>query len=204
MRKRLVTLFVLAILAISSASWMESIYSPEPKLSHQTSMSDFPFLMIISLFNLEDLFVGYLWLQFDVDSLGAVANYHRLLGTLDLITTIKPDEFHAWGLVTYMRYKHWTNEGQANKALNSMKELHKAQERFPSNARGWYELAYMYALVLRDASKALEYANRAYSIDPNTENTLMLQTLQRVNARSKGLLVPMQAMPKRDIIPYKK
>ena len=190
MKKRFIAMIVLATLAITSANWMERTYSLEPQLSHQTRMSDFPLLMIISLFNLEDLFVGYLWLQFDVDSLGAVGNYHRLLGTLDLITTVKPDEFHAWGLATYMRYNHWMNEGEAKKAIQAIKELHRAQQRFPSNARGWYELAYMYALVLRDTSKGLQYAIQAYSIDPNKENTLMLQTLQRINARDKGLIAP--------------
>jgi len=195
-KKGLLTIVVLAMIAVSSANWMESIYSPEPQISHQTRMSDFPLLIIVSLFNLEDLCVGYLWLQFDVDSLGAVGNYHRLLGTLDLITTIKPDEFHAWGLATYMRYKHWLKEGQANKALDSIKELHKAQERFPSNARGWYELAFMYGLVLRDTSTALKYAKQAYSLEPNKENTLMMQTLQRVSARNQGVLIPRQPLPK--------
>ena len=196
MKKRFITIVVLAMIAVSSANWMASIYSPEPKISHQTRISDFPLLIMVSLFNLEDLFVGYLWLQFDVDSLGAVGNYHRLLGTLDLITTIKPDEFHAWGLVTYMRYKHWLKEGQTNKALGSIKELHKAQERFPLNARGWYELAFMYGLVLRDTSTALKYAKQAYSLEPNKENTLMMQTLQRVNARNQGVLIPRQPLPK--------
>jgi len=190
MKKRFIAIIVLATLAITSANWMERTYSLEPQFSHQTRMSDFPLLMIISLFNLEDLFVGCLWLQFDVDSLGAVGNYHRLLGTLDLITTVKPDEFHAWGLVTYMRYKHWMNEGEGKKATKALKELHRAQQRFPSIARGWYELAYMYGLVLRDTPKALKYATQAYSIEPNYENTLMMQTLQRVYARNKGLISP--------------
>ncbi len=203
MRKRLINILILAMIAISCANLMESIYSPEPQFSHQTSVSDFPILMMISLFNLEDLFVGYLWLQFDVDSLGAVGNYHRLLGTLDLITTIKPDEFHAWGLGTYMRYKHWVNEGQVERALDSVNELHKAQERFPSNARGWYELAYMYGLVLQDTSKALQYASKAYAINPNKENSLILQTLQRVNDRNKGLLIPAQSQSEFNFVPSK-
>ena len=189
------------MIAVSSANWMASIYSPQPQLSHQTRMSDFPFLIMISLFNLEELFVGYLWLQFDVDSLGAVGNYHRLLGTLDLITTIKPDEFHAWGLVTYMRYKHWMKEGHGKKALDGINELHKAQEKFPSNSRGWYELAYMYGLVLRDTSKALKYAQKAYTLEPNKENTLILRTLQRVNARNKGIIIPAQQSPKIHSVP---
>ena len=124
MKKRFITIFVLAMIAVSSANWMASIYSPQPQFSHQTRMSDFPLLIMVSLFNLEELFVGYLWLQFDVDSLGAVGNYHRLLGTLDLITTIKPDEFHAWGLVTYMRYKHWIKEGQGKKREGREKAGH--------------------------------------------------------------------------------
>tara|TARA_Y100000589_G_scaffold255329_1_gene244316 strand:- start:1338 stop:1958 length:621 start_codon:yes stop_codon:yes gene_type:complete len=190
MRKKIIAVIILAILAVISSNWMERNYSLEPKLSHQTRLSDFPLLMVVSIFHLEDLFVGYLWLQFDVDSLGAVGNYHRLLGTLDLITTVKPDEFHAWGLATFMRYKHWTNEGNVKKAIQSINELHKAQQRFPSIARGWYELAYMYGLVLRDTPKALKYATQAYSIEPNYENTLMMQTLQRVYARSKGLISP--------------
>ena len=196
MRKRFVSILIMVVIAISSANWMEKIHAPESKFSHQMRMSDFPLLMVISLFNLEELFVGYLWLQFDVDSLGAVANYHRLLGTLDLITTVKPDEFHAWGLVTYMRYKHWIKEGQVNKALDGVQELHKAQERFPSNARGWYELAYMYGLVLRDTDKALQYAMKAYSLEPNKENTLLLQTLKRVSARKQGILIPELSVPK--------
>lgn len=201
MKKRLLSIILIAMIAVSSANWMESIYSTEPQLSHQTRMSDFPLLIAVSLFNLEDLLVGYLWLQFDVDSLGAVGNYHRLLGTLDLITTIKPDEFHAWGLATYMRYKHWFSKGQGEKALASIEDLHKAQDRFPSNARGWYELAYIYGLVLRDTSKALKYAQQAYSLVPNEENTLILRTFQRVNARNKGIITPLQPSLKLDVDP---
>ena len=200
MRKRFVSIFIMVVIAISSANLMEKIHAPESKFSHQMRMSDFPLLMVISLFNLEELFVGYLWLQFDVDSLGAVANYHRLLGTLDLITTVKPDEFHAWGLVTYMRYKHWIKEGQVNKALDSVQELHKAQE-ISIKCKGWYELAYMYGLVLRDTGKALQYAIQAYSLEPNKENTLLLQTLQRVSARNQGILIPRLSGPKLPIDP---
>ena len=57
---------------------------PESSFLTSDAYGDFPLLMVISLFNLEELFVGYLWLQFDVDSLGAVANYHRLPGTRSL------------------------------------------------------------------------------------------------------------------------
>ena len=58
MKKRFIAIIILATLAITSANWMERNYSLEPQFSHQTRMSDFPILMIISLFNLEDLFVG--------------------------------------------------------------------------------------------------------------------------------------------------
>ena len=102
-----------------------------------------------------------------------------------------------------MRYKHWVNEGQVERALDSVNELHKAQERFPSNARGWYELAYMYGLVLRDTSKALQYASKAYALNPNKENSLILQTLQRVNDRTKGLLIPSQSQSEFNFVPSK-
>lgn len=186
MRTRILGLIIAVVIGIASAYSLEKTYTIEPQFSHQTKPSDFPLLMVVSLFHLEDLCVGYLWLQFDVDSLGAVANYHRLYGILDLITTIKPTEFHAWGLATYMRYKQWMHLGYRERAREALDELHTAQDRFPDVARGWYELAYMYGFVLKETQRAEEYARKAYELHDNKENELIYQTMRKVNARRFG------------------
>ena len=52
-------------------------------------------------------------------------------------------------------------------------------------------------------SKALQYASKAYALNPNKENSLILQTLQRVNDRTKGLLIPSQSQSEFNFVPSK-
>lgn len=170
---------------------MERQHPIKPKLAHDTKASDLPIVMMVSLLHLEELAVGYLWLQFDVDSLGAVQNYHRLLAILDLMTTIKPDEFHAWGLKTYMRYKDLEKKGAMREAGEIIQELHKAQEKFPENARGWYELAYAYTFLLNDFPPALEYARKALNLRQTKEYAVIVNFLEKkTNANPLGLFLP--------------
>lgn len=176
MRKTLLALsFSLAIFF----SWkLEKTYPMPPNINLQES-SNLPITMMVSMFNLESLMVGWLWLQFDTDSLGSVQNYHRLLATLDMITSIKGDEFHAWGLATFMRYKRYIREGNSIKAQESETTLLEVQKKHPNHYRGYYEVAYFYAFLKRDKKTAWTYIQRAYDINPNKEVSTLYQHLLR-------------------------
>lgn len=98
---------------------------------------------------------------------------------LDLMTTIKPDEFHAWGLKTYMRYKDLEKKGAMREAGEIIQELHKAHEKCPENARGWYELAYAYTFLLNDFPTALEYARKALNLRQTKEYAVLVNFLEK-------------------------
>lgn len=170
-------LIITFFLAIFFSWKLEKTYPMPPNINLNES-SNLPVTMMVSMFNLESLMVGWLWLQFDTDSLGSVQNYHRLLATLDMITSIKGDEFHAWGLATFMRYKRYMARGNSLKAEESELSLVQAQKKYPRNYRGYYEVAYFYAFLKKDKKTAWEYIQQAYKLNPDKEVSTLYMHLK--------------------------
>lgn len=173
--KRLILFCIISVaIIVTSAKQMSSGLDSKRTFNSLAGISSFPIFMAISAFNLERLVVGYLWLCFDIDSTGAARNYHRLLPYLELITTVKPDEFHAWGLATFMRCKRYESEDNPEKLQESMQLLIDAVKLYPDNDRGHYELAYMYAFFYRDYEKALEPAYQAWQLNSSSQMNFKL------------------------------
>ncbi|MBW7874500.1 MAG: hypothetical protein H3C47_00765 [Candidatus Cloacimonetes bacterium] len=139
-----------------------------------------PIMVAINILGLQDLIVRWLWIRFDLDALSFVRNYHRLLPYLDLITRIKPDEFHAWGLKTYMRLLRYQREGDTPRMMEDLQKLKEAVLKYPKNWRGHYEVAWMYAIFYKQPENALPWAKEALMLDSNNETRELLNFVERL------------------------
>jgi tetratricopeptide (TPR) repeat protein len=194
MKWRTPVICVLAFFLITgSAVQMSDTISQKRPLSSLKGISNLPLFLAISVFNLERVMVGYLWLRFDLDSTGSAQNYHRLLPYLELITIIKPDEFQAWGLATFMRCKRYKIEGKPEKTEYAMQRLSAVVEAYPENDRGHHELAYMYAFFFRDYEKALPSAYKAWRLNPDSQMNYRLYAF--VSRRIRDIRMGRQLEP---------
>ena len=126
---------------------------------------------IISLLDLQELGVGFLWLQFDQDSLNLLGNYHRLLITLDGITSLDPGEFDAWSLKGYMRLDRGLKKNDQAMVKRAMADYQLACELNKNDARFYNDAAQAFLFKLKDPIKALEYSKQAIAIENHSWKT---------------------------------
>ncbi len=177
-------LLLLLILMVFLSGLGQFLVQQSPK-STKTELSDkaisVPLMVAINILGLQDLIVRWLWIRFDLDALGFVRNYHRLLPYLDLITKIKPDEFHAWGLKTYMRLLRYQREGNSQRLIEDMQKLKDAAQKYPKNWRGHFEVAWMYAIFFKQPENSLPWANEALILDSNNETRELWNYVERLS-----------------------
>ncbi len=176
---RRLALILCLLLTLGSAVWLRNHPVPKNRVDLGRGGVSLPLLLTVDILGLHELAVGWLWLKFDLDSLGVSKNYHRLLAWLDLITILKPDEYHAWGLKTYMRLLRPENADAPLKQEQLMKELIAATEHDESNYRGYYEVAYLYAFYFKKPDLAMPYATLAARLNPNRETLSVVDYLKR-------------------------
>jgi hypothetical protein len=181
MSKKVIILPLLAGLFFLSMRLDKSL-PDKPVLSKEMSVANFSMFAATSLFEINRFMVGYLWLRFDMDSTNSTQNYHRLLPTLEMIVSIKPDEFVAYGLMTYMRLVRYGHENNLKEMDAVMQRLVAAAGEFPQNWRGQYEVAFMYGIFFKDFEKALPYAERAWEMGQNKESFLLLDYIKKALA----------------------
>lgn len=175
---RRAALILCLLLTLGSAIWLRNHPVPKNRVDLKRGSVSLPLLLAVDILGLHDLMVGWLWLKFDLDSLGVAQNYHRLLAWLDLITTLKPNEYHAWGLKTYMRLLRPENADAPLRQEKLMEELIAATDYEESNYRGHYEVAYLYAFYFKKPELAMPYATLAARLKPNRETLAIVDYLR--------------------------
>lgn len=119
---------------------------------------------LVKTLNVKDLVVGFLWLRFDTDSGFQLANYHRLLLTLDAITAIKEDEFDAWSLKNYMRLDRSIRTKDAEMKERALKDYRLACQLNPDDWHYYHDAAQMIYQRMKEPHLALKYAQKANSL----------------------------------------
>jgi tetratricopeptide (TPR) repeat protein len=119
---------------------------------------------LIKTLNLKELAVGYLWMSFDNDTIYQLANHHRLLITLDAITSLKEDEFEAWSLKNFMRLDCAVKQDDEEMKARALNDYRLACELNPCQSKFWHDAAQTIYTRLKDPEMALTYARQSVKL----------------------------------------
>lgn len=164
MKSSLIKISVLLIVLSISSNYLGSYSRKKEKLSADQSIQTW----LIKKLNLKDLVAGYLWLKFNRDSMDQLANYHRLLITLDAITALNSDDFAAWSLKNFMRLDRGLKKDDKEMIARALKDYALAAEINSNNPKFLHDAAQAIFIRLDNKPLALEYAQKCYRLKDHT------------------------------------
>ncbi len=165
MKKSVVRIIVLLLLMSISSYYLHSFAR---KTSQNTQKNTGIYTWLIKTLNLKELAVGYLWMSFDNDTIYQLANHHRLLITLDAITSLKEDEFEAWSLKNFMRLDRAVKKGDEEMKARALNDYRLACDLNPDQSKFWHDAAQTIYTRLKDPRMALAYARQSVKL-PDVE-----------------------------------
>ncbi len=163
MRKRILILFLAMAGIILSSLGMSGIQALNGASSRQSALGDAQEvgLILVRLFGLQEIAVGFLWLQFDFDSSNALGNYHRLIPTLNAITWLNPAELDAWSLKGYMRFARGKRLGKDWMIQEGLSDFQRAIAANPGRWEFPFEVGRLAYFELASPALALPFLEKA-------------------------------------------
>ncbi|GAB4276635.1 MAG: hypothetical protein Kow0029_18780 [Candidatus Rifleibacteriota bacterium] len=167
--KSFVLKMIIPVIVMSLCSFYLQSFERKRNVAGQESVSIHTWL--IKTLNLRELAAGYLWMQFDNDSINQLANYHRLLITLDALTSIKEDDFDAWSLKNYMRLDRGIRKNDREMINRAIRDYKRAIELNPQDRRFLHDAAQSFYMKLHDLKLARKYAEMCYALPEHEVKT---------------------------------
>lgn len=161
MKGYIVKILILLIILSFSSNYLDSFARKKEKLTVEHSIQTW----LIQKLNLKDLVTGYLWLKFQRDSMNQLANYHRLLITLDAITALNSDDFAAWSLKNFMRLDGGLKKDDKEMLARALSDYALAAEINSKNPKFLHDAAQAIFIRLDNKPLALEYAEKCYKLE---------------------------------------
>ena len=158
--KSLIAKILLSLVIMAFCAGFLLSFKVSGKVATDKEGSSF-FSFLVKALNVQDLAVGFLWMQFDNDTVYMLANHHRLLINLDSITAIKHDEFAAWSLKNFMRIEQALRKNDEQMKARALRDYRLACELNPDNWEFFHDAAQIIYKRLKDLDLAQEYAEKA-------------------------------------------
>lgn len=165
-RKRLVIAIILSIIC---SSYLNTFAHKKGKLTRGASTGAYTWF--VNMLNLQQLVVGFLWMEFDRDCLNAIANYHRQLITLDAITALDSSDFAAWSLKCYMRLDQSIKKKHKDMKTRALKDYELACELNPNDYRYPEDAAEAIFFKLKDYKLTMKYLQQAEKLSKHSMKT---------------------------------
>ncbi len=193
---------IIALLIMVSSAFYLSSFSRNKRLGATAeSVNSGIYSWVINMVNLQEIASGFLWIQFNNDSMNMLANYHRLLVTLDTIVSIVPDDFAAWSLKNFMRLDHGNKKPDPEMRKRAINDYKLSCKINSDDWRFFHDAAQAFYFRAKDLDLALEYAEKAFLLKdhPLKTDALYAKVLEEKGYLNKALKVHQSILKRSDI-----